>query len=135
MTRTSSIKWKALAVGAAAFLAAHAVVAARWARWFGGEHEPWFLNSGRAVAFTAFCLLLAGLGASAWWARDRDDAMVHGLNVAAGAVLAMVIMLVAVGPGSIFPIVIAFGGMIALVSAGIGSSIVRAFKPRSARSV
>jgi hypothetical protein len=128
------IKWRSVVLGAATFAATHLVVVAKWVPWFHGPHEPWFLNSGRAVAFTAAALLLAGLAAGAWWARDRTDAVGHGVNVAAGALLAMIVVLVVVGPGTVFPIVIAFGGMIALFSSGAGALIVWPFKPRQPRS-
>jgi hypothetical protein len=123
------IQWKSLILGAATFLAIHVVVASKWATWFDGQHEPWFLNSGRAVGFTGLCLLVAGLVASACWARRRDDVMAHGATVAAGAVLAMTVVLIAAGPGTIFPIVIVFGGMVVLFSSAIGALIVWPFKP------
>jgi hypothetical protein len=123
------IKWRDAVFGAATFLATHAVVVRKWATWFDGQHEPWFLNSGRAVGFTALCLLVAGLVASASWARRRDDVMAHGATVAAGAVLAMTVVLITAGPGTIFPIVIVFGGMVVLFSSAIGSLIVWPFKP------
>src|SRR5437763_10617386 len=46
-------------IGAAAFLAAHALDARHWSDWFNGEYEPWFLNSGRAVLFTLGLLWMA----------------------------------------------------------------------------
>ena len=124
------IKWASVVFGAATFLATHLVVTRKWTTWFDGQQAPWFLNSGRAVAFTALCLLAAGLVASACWARDRDDAMTHAANVAAGALLAMTVVLFFVGPGTIFPIVIVFGGAIALFSSAIGSLMVWPFKSR-----
>ena len=44
--------------GAAAFTAAHAVEVIAWRDVFApaGDYAPWFLNAGRAVAFTAACL-------------------------------------------------------------------------------
>jgi hypothetical protein len=124
------VKWTSVVFGAATFVATHIVVISKWATWFDGQREPWFLNSGRAVGFTALCLLVAGLVASACWARNRDEAVTHGANVAAGAVLAMIVVLIIVGPGTIFPIVIVFGGTIALFSSAAGSLIVWPFKPR-----
>ena len=130
------LRWRSVVLGAAAFLAAHAVLVAKWATWFGGRWEPWFLNdSGRAVAMTAAVLFVAALAAGLLWARDRGDAIVHGVNVAAGAAAAMTGVLVAVGPGTIFPIVIVGGVVIALASTGAASVLVAVFKPRSTRSV
>jgi hypothetical protein len=130
------LRWRSVVFGAAAFLAAHAVLVAKWAAWFGGQWEPWFLNdSGRAVAVTAAILFVAALAASLLWARDRGDAIVHGVNVAAGAAAAMIGVLAAIGPGTIFPIVLVGGIIIALASTVAASVLVAAFKPRSARSV
>jgi hypothetical protein len=123
------IKWRSVVFGAATFFATHVVLVRTWTTWFDGQREPWFLNSGRGVGFTALSLLVAGLVASACWARDRGEAMTHGVNVAAGAVLAMMLVLVAGGLGTIFPIVIVFGGAIALFSSGAGSLMVWPFKP------
>ena len=129
------IRWKGLLLGAAAFLAAHLVVRARWTDWFGGRHEPWFLNSGTAVAFTAACLFVAGIAATVAFARgDPDDRMVYAVNVAAGAVLAMASVLLIVGPGTIFPIALAIGAAIALFSAAAGAVVVRLFGPGSRRA-
>jgi hypothetical protein len=122
------IQWHSLLLGAATFFATHLVVVRLWAAWFDGRREPWFLDSGRAVGFTAFCVAAAAAVASASWGRNRSEAMVHGANVAAGALLAMIAVLVSVGPGTIFPIVILFGGAILLVSSAVGSLIVLLFK-------
>jgi len=130
------LRWRSVVLGAAAFLAAHAVLVAKWATWFGGQWQPWFLNdSGRAVALTAATLFAAALAAGLLWALDRADAIVHGINVAAGAAAAMTGVLVAVGPGTIFPIVIVAGLVIALASTVAAAVLVAAFKPRSTRSV
>ena len=47
------VQWKSLLLGAATFVVTHLVVVRTWAMWFDGQREPWFLNSGRAVWFTA----------------------------------------------------------------------------------
>src|SRR5438309_535944 len=88
-----------LAAGALAFLAAHLVIHAEWARWFGAEHVPWFLNEGRANAVMVSSLFLASLAGG--------YAAVPGLMFAAGAFAAMTIVLFNLpgGPGTIFPIV------------------------------
>jgi hypothetical protein len=123
------IRWKSLLLGAATFVAAHVVMVTMWVRWFDGQQDPWFLNSGRAIVFTAVCVAAAGAVASALWAQNRSDAMRHGANVATGAVLAMAVLLMRVGPGTIFPIVIVFGGAIVLCSSALGSLIGWLFKP------
>jgi hypothetical protein len=131
---TRSVRWKSLIVGAATFVASHRIEVARWGSWFGGEHAPWFLNDGsRAVLFTTGCLFVATLITGILWARGKQDAIVHGGNVAAGAVVAMTVLVFAApgGPGNLFPIAIAIGGFIVVLSAAVASVIVAALKPRS----
>jgi hypothetical protein len=102
-----------LLIGAAAFLVAHTIEAARW-DWFGPAHEPWFLNSGRALVFTALCLVAAGtlVGRS----------LVDGVYIATGATVALIGVLFLTGPGTVFPIVILMGGTVVALStmAGVG---------------
>ena len=76
------------------------------------------MNSGRAVAFTAALLLLAGAVVSA---SDWRESMIRGANVAAGALVAMVLVLAVVGPGNLFPIVVAIAAVIAAASGGAGA--------------
>jgi hypothetical protein len=106
-------------VGGAAFLAAHLVQTLNWRTWFGGGFEPWFLNSGRAVAFTAGLLFLAGALVSA---SDWRESVVRGANVAAGALAAMILVLfLIVGAGNLFPIVLTLGAAIAVCGSGAGA--------------
>ena len=129
------LKWRSLGLGAATFLATHAVVVAKWNLWFGGGYggpqKPWFLNDGNGpVALTAAALCIAAMAAAALWARSRGESIRHGLNVAIGATIAATAVLFSVGPGTIFPIVIVFSGAIALFSSAIGSLVVCPFKSR-----
>ena len=92
-------------------------------RWPGGRgstgtFEPWFLNSGRAVAFTAALLLVAGASSAPPIGVNRSSAAPMS---AAGALVAMIIVLAVVGPGNLFPIVVAFGAVIAVASGGAGA--------------
>jgi hypothetical protein len=112
------IRWTSVLVGGAAFLAAHLVLTLAWRTWFHGTFEPWFLNSGRAVAFTAALLVVAGVLVSA---SDRRESIIRGANVAAGALLAMIVVMSVIGPGNLFPIVIAIGAAIAAASGGAGA--------------
>ncbi len=103
------------------FVAAHGVEVLKWAVWFGGAHDPWFLNSGRAVAFTMGCLFVGSVASG--WLR------LSGLMIAAGAATAMTVVLFVKdeGPGTIFPIVIAVGTVcilaISLLGAWLGGEI------------
>ncbi len=111
--------WREGAAGAAAFAAAHLVERWRWTEWFGGagEHAPWFLNSGRAVAFTAAALFIVGaIGARSLGGAGRAG----GIAMAAGAVTSMIVVLTIVGPGTLFPIVIGVGAAIVTVSTMVG---------------
>jgi hypothetical protein len=107
----------AFAGGALAFMTAHLVIHAEWTRWFGPEYVPWFLNSGRANAFMVGWLLGTSLIAGVAGAR--------ALTFAAGACAAMTIVLFTSpgGPGTIFPIVLAFGGLLILGSSALGAWI------------
>jgi hypothetical protein len=112
------IRWTSALVGGAAFLVAHLVQTLAWRTWFHGTFEPWFLNSGRAVAFTASLLVVAGAVVSA---SDWRESIVRAANVAAGALVALIVVLSVVGPGNLFPIVIAIGAAITVASAGAGA--------------
>lgn len=124
-------RWTALFLGAAAFLAAHLVEVREWQRWFapGSDFAPWFLNAGRAVAFTAVCLFLAGVITGAVGPRTLREGAVLGGYAAAGAALAMTTVLVAAGPGTIFPIVLAVGYVVAAASAVSGALVGGAIRP------
>ena len=89
------IRWRGLVLGGLTFAASHAVETAMWRAWFdpAGSHTAWFLNSGRAVAFTAGCLLVASAAASVAAAWVREESIVQGGNVAAGAAVVMTIVL------------------------------------------
>lgn len=121
-------RWIGFGVGLMAFVAAHSIEVMTWNVWFGGAHDPWFLNSGRAtlcmVSWLCGISLVAGvLGLS-------------GLMVAAGAFTAMtmVLFLKEGGAGTIFPIVMALGGLVILMAgtlgASIGTEIARALRAR-----
>src|SRR3954464_15077447 len=96
-------------IGAAVFVAAHAVEARHWSDWFNGEYEPWFLNSGRAVVFKLGLLAPAGAlpGAPA-----RPRRPVGELAICSGAFVAMAVVLFAGrNPGTLFPITLGAGGV------------------------
>lgn len=96
----------AVGLGAIGFVVAHAIEVAKWTAWFGGAEQPWFLNSGQAAMFTLGSLLIVGLLAG--WFR------LSSVMVAAGAFVAMTMTLLLIegGPGTIFPIVLAGGGLL-----------------------
>ena len=117
------IRWKSGALGAAMLITAHLVLMARWRDWFqaGGDYPPWFLNSGRAVAFTAGLLFIAGLVAGLATRGAPQERMIAGGNVAAGAIVAMCVVLAMTGPGTLFPIALTIGAGIAVMSCVAGA--------------
>jgi hypothetical protein len=119
------LRWKSLALGAAVFAAAHLAQAALWRAWFqpGGDFSPWFLNSGRAVAFTAGWLFAAGVVVGITTRGELRESILAGGNLGAGAAMAMSIALAVIGPGTIFPIALAIGAGIALFCSVAGALV------------
>jgi hypothetical protein len=115
MTANVTRRWLGFGVGLLAFLAVHLAESLMWNIWFGDAHEPWFLNSGRAVAATIGWLFVVSAIAGSFG--------LSGLMLSAGAFVAMtgVLFLKPGGPGNIFPIVMAFGGLLILGSNTLGA--------------
>jgi hypothetical protein len=113
VTQNAAPRWPAFAVGLLTFVGAHAIEVAKWAAWFGGAHAPWFLNSGRAVVFTLGCLFVVSViaGVLRW----------SGVAVAAGSTTAMTAVLLFGDAGTIFPIVLASGGLFIAATSLLGS--------------
>ena len=113
MTQNAVARCFGFAVGLLTFVAAHAIEVAKWAAWFGGAHAPWFLNSGRAVIFTLGCLFVASLiaGIRRW----------SGVALAIGAATAMTAVLFFGEGSTIFPIVLAAGGLLIAATSLLGS--------------
>jgi len=116
-------RWKEVVLGGAAFLAAHAVQVWAWRAWFApaGDFAAWFLNSGRAAAFTAACLFVVSAISSAFGSADRRDSLVRGAYFSGGAVAVMTVVLFITGPGTIWPIVLVAGAAIVITSGVSGS--------------
>jgi len=117
-------------IGAAVFVAAHALEARHWTDWFNGEYDPWFLNSGRAVLFTLGLLCVASALTAAF---ARSPRPVRGRAICGGAFVAMVVVLfTGRGPGTLFPITLGAGGValccsiVAGARAGTAISVARA---------
>ena len=112
----------AFLTGAAAFAAAHAIEVAGWHGVFAplSANAAWFLNSGRAVAFTAACLFFASFTCSLLSRSGRTTRVVLASNLACGAFAAMTAVLVAIGPGSLFPLALVIGALIAAAACGAG---------------
>jgi hypothetical protein len=119
------IRWKSLVLGAVVFGIAHWLQVTWWRDWFqpNGDYPPWFLNSGRAVAFTAGLLFVAGVLLGIVSRGVSQEAIVLGGNLAAGAVAAMGVVLGLTGPGTLFPIALTIGAGIAAISAITGALV------------
>jgi hypothetical protein len=117
------IRWTSMALGAAVFGAAHLALMARWREWFqpGGDFPPWFLNSGRAVGFTAALLFIAGIVVGLATRGAAREPIVAGGNLAAGAIVAMCVVLAMTGPGTLFPIALSIGAGVAVISCVAGA--------------
>lgn len=117
--------------GAVAFAAAQAVLFAR----AGSALRPtidsggWFLNSAAGIAAMA----IVAAAASAAVARARPPATIWEGWAAfvAGAAVAFVATLFVLGPGTIFPIVIAAGVVVIATGALAGSAVGRLGRPRT----
>lgn len=85
----------------------------------------WWLNSRQGVVLTTclLAMLAVPLGAAAlsWPLRPRSARWPGALW--AGANIGLAIVLFRAGPGSIFPIVLAFGGGISAIAIGAGSAV------------
>jgi hypothetical protein len=96
-------------IGLVTFVATHLILVATWMSWFHGQHEPWFLNTTAAGEFTAACVFVVSAVAGALNAS--------GLFLWLGSIAAMtIVMLMAPGPGTLWPIAMAFGGSVLAVA-------------------
>jgi hypothetical protein len=81
----------------------------------------WFLNTGTGALAMActFVVLGAIVGGS------RRDGILEAVAAAAGAIVAMIVVLYSIGPGKIFPIAIMFGvfliGGVTVIGVAIGT--------------
>lgn len=86
------------------------------------DSPGWFLNSGRGVLVMA--LVAAAVCGAALRAWPAGTIWKGWVAFVAGAAIALVISVFALGPGTIFPIVIAAGLFVVLVGALAGSAAV-----------
>jgi hypothetical protein len=102
--------------GVFTFVATHLMLMAKWTSWFHGQYEPWFLNTTSAGEFTLACFFVVSLIAGLF--------NVFGWFIWLGAVVAMVVVLcVPPGPGTLWPIAIAFGGFLLATAILFGSAL------------
>ena len=105
-----------VSIGLLTFVATHLILVAKWTTWFHGQYEPWFLNTTPAVQFTLACFFVVSLIAGLL--------ETFGLFIVVGAVVAMVVvMLFPPGPGTLWPIAMAFGGCMLAAAILIGNML------------
>lgn len=109
----------ALLIGAAVFVLAQGWLLEHAAPMAGVEHSGWFLNSGLGVRVISRTFIVTGILAGLL----RHGGLMDAALIAAGAVLAMTIVLFSIGPGTIFPIVVAFGTAAVFGATGIGAVV------------
>jgi len=92
-----------------------------------GITQPgWFLNSGRSVLLIALALAIGAAVLTARKQASDRDAVLYGI----GAVVAMIVTLVAIGAGNIFPIVIVFSTALVVFAVGAGGTCGAAVRAR-----
>jgi hypothetical protein len=89
----------------------------------GVAHSGWFLNSSRSVGTVALTFVMSGLLVG----LIRRNALREAAWLAGGATLAMLAVLVSIGGGNLFPIVVVLGTTIVagvtIIGAGAGTLI------------
>lgn len=133
------IRWKHLLSGAGVFVAIHLVLVSTWQTSFSGGNgfRPWFMNSGRAAMLTMGCLLVVNMIVGVARLVRFEEAILAACNIAAGAVVAMTLVLFGIGPGNLFPIAIVMGAVIigaSSVSGAIAGWGLRSLFSRSPRA-
>ncbi|MBP7147873.1 MAG: hypothetical protein KBD01_10040 [Acidobacteria bacterium] len=110
------------ALGLGVFLLLQLLLVLTWELVFAWAevHEPWFLNSGKALvsscAFIFICTVVILL------ARRRSS-IADVLALTAGIVLGSAIVLVSLGAGNIWPLVLIFGSVLCTVSVVLGAAV------------
>ncbi len=123
-----TIRWPAFAAGAASFVAAHLAETVLWRQVFdpAGAFQPWFLNTGFALAFMAVWMAITGaVVETAAARRSTPDAWsLRAGSTAFGAAAAAAAVLVATGQGRLFPIALLVAAFAVGVSAVAGAALV-----------
>lgn len=88
----------------------------------GIEDSGWFLNAGRGVATVGLAFMIAGTLVGLV-RRDAASGVKGATLIVAGGAVAMVVILFLIGPGNIFPIVIAFGTVIIGAATALGTGL------------
>jgi uncharacterized membrane protein YdfJ with MMPL/SSD domain len=104
---------------ALSLLGAGAAIGAQWL-----VPTGWWLNTGQGVAVASLVLALLAAAIAVQPARPLSSASLRRpVALWAGANIGLALVLFRVGPGNIFPIVLAFGAGISALAVGAGSLI------------
>lgn len=117
-------------IGVLVFGVAHGLITGSWLRATLTPNpmiRPWFTNSTGSVVCTAALVAFAGF-AFALGAVDRRVAIMRGVTVGAGAIVAMVAVMLRMGIGTLGPIVFIVGGAVLLAAGAAGGSVAAVFK-------
>ena len=127
MTRDRVIS---VVIGIAAFGIAHGLVAGTWLRETMAPNpmfRPWFTNSTAAVLLTAGVVAVAAF-AYALASGGRQSAMMRGITVGAGAILAMTAVMIRIGIGTLGPIALLIGAVVLIAAGTAGGGAAAAMK-------
>jgi hypothetical protein len=114
-------RWAPLMLGAATFLAAHAIeVAAR----IGGP-QPWFISTPASALFTAASMFIIGVLFGLKAHRPILNLFVAGILLAVGAGLPALVTLLMhpAGPGNLFPLALMVAVGVLMCSSVAGVSV------------
>jgi hypothetical protein len=117
----------AAAVGATAFAAAQGIWSLGHA--YAGWKGTWMLKSGSGIVFGLAVLAITAAVICALQ-RKPNTVVNCAVFVAIGAIAAMTVALFLIGPGNLWPIVIAFDGAMIGVAVAVGALIGKIFARR-----
>src|SRR6185503_1447022 len=123
---TTGLTPRSVLLGALAFSAAQVPLLIATPAVAGISAPGWFLNSGRNVLLVGLTLAVGAVLLTARKRASDRDAVFYGI----GAVVAMIVTLVAMGAGNIFPIVIFFGTCLVAFAVGAGGTLGAAIRAR-----
>ena len=120
--RKQSVLGISFVVGVSAFALLQLFLKATWSKWFGWQKvsEAWFLNSGRSALLTIAVLFAAAVGLGVVVHRLQRRWAPAATAMALGVCAAMCAILIAMGPGNIWPIVLVIGGIVTAVPVILG---------------
>ncbi len=113
------VRWTLALTGAAIFLAAHAIEVAAQI----GGRDPWFISAWPSTVMTAALMFATAVVAGTRTRGPAAAAFAAGALLSAGALVPLVITLFAHprGPGTLFPIAIALGGVLLACVSVVGA--------------